>query len=107
MHDLPATPSWRDRIAGLFGAEVAGRLIEVEADDGEVSVHGYVGRPEDDVASGRLQHLFVGGRPFRDRSILHAVQEAYRGLLLSGRQPIAFLAFDLPPDAVDVNVHPA
>jgi DNA mismatch repair protein MutL len=107
VHDLPATTSWRDRIAGLFGAEVAGRLIEVEADDGEVSVHGYVGRPEDDVASGRLQHLFVGGRPFRDRSILHAVQEAYRGLLLSGRQPIAFLAFDLPPDAVDVNVHPA
>ena len=107
VHDLPATQSWRDRIAGLFGAEVAGRLIEVEADDGEVSVHGFVGRPEDDVASGRLQHLFVGGRPFRDRSILHAVQEAYRGLLLSGRQPIAFLAFDLPPDAVDVNVHPA
>ena len=107
VHDLPATESWRDRIAALFGPEVASRLIEVEADDGEVSVHGFVGRPEDDVASGRLQHLFVGGRPFRDRSILHAVQEAYRGLLLSGRQPIAFLAFDLPPDAVDVNVHPA
>jgi DNA mismatch repair protein MutL len=107
VHDLPVAGSWRERIAGLFGPDVAGRLIEVEADDGEVSVHGYVGRPEDDLASGRLQHLFVGGRPFRDRSILHAVQEAYRGLLLSGRQPIAFLAFDLPPDAVDVNVHPA
>lgn len=107
VHDLPAADSWRDRIAGLFGAELAGRLIEVEADDGEVSLHGFVGRPEDDVASGRLQHLFVGGRPFRDRAILHAVQEAYRGMLLSGRQPIFFLAFDLPPDAVDVNVHPA
>ena len=107
VHDLPAADSWRDRIAGLFGAELAGRLIEVESDDGEVSLHGFVGRPEDDVASGRLQHLFVGGRPFRDRSILHAVQEAYRGMLLSGRQPIVFLAFDLPPDAVDVNVHPA
>jgi DNA mismatch repair protein MutL len=107
VHDLPETEAWRDRIAALFGPDVASRLIEVEADDGEVSVHGFVGRPEDDVASGRLQHLFVGGRPFRDRSILHAVQEAYRGLLLTGRQPIAFLAFDLPPDAVDVNVHPA
>ncbi|MBM4010389.1 MAG: DNA mismatch repair endonuclease MutL [Planctomycetes bacterium] len=107
VHDLPATASWRDRIAALFGADLAARLIEVEADDGEISVHGFVGRPEDDVASGRLQHLFVGGRPFRDRSILHAVQEAYRGLLLGGRQPIAFLAFDLPPEAVDVNVHPA
>jgi len=107
VHDLPAAESWRDRIAGLFGADLAGRLIEVESDDGEISLHGFVGRPEDDVASGRLQHLFVGGRPFRDRSILHAVQEAYRGMLLSGRQPIVFLAFDLPPDAVDVNVHPA
>jgi DNA mismatch repair protein MutL len=106
-HDLPAAGSWRERIAGLFGHDLAERLLEVEADDGEIAVSGYVGRPEDDLASGRLQHLFVAGRPFRDRSILHAVQEAYRGLLLTGRQPIAFLRFDLPPDAVDVNVHPA
>jgi len=106
-YDLPPAATWRDRIAGLAGHEVAGRLLEVEADDGEIALSGYVGRPEDDVASGRLQHLFVAGRPFRDRSILHAIQEAYRGLLLSGRQPIVFLRFDLPPDAVDVNVHPA
>ena len=107
VHDLPATDTWRTRIADLFGPALGDRLIEVEADDGEVSVHGFVGRPEDDMASTRLQYLFVGGRPFRDRSILHAVQEAYRGLLLSGRQPIVFLSFDLPPEAVDVNVHPA
>lgn len=106
-HDLPAARDWRDRIAGLHGHDLADRLLEVEADDGEIAVSGFVGRPEDDMASGRLQHLFVAGRPFRDRAILHAVQEAYRGLLLSGRQPIAFLRFDLPPDAVDVNVHPA
>jgi DNA mismatch repair protein MutL len=107
VHDLPAASTWRERIAALFGHDLAERLLEVEADDGEIAVSGYVGRPEDDMASGRLQHLFVAGRPFRDRSILHAVQEAYRGLLLSGRQPIAFLRFDLPADAVDVNVHPA
>ena len=107
VHDLPAADSWRTRIADLFGTALVDRLIEVEADDGDVSLHGFVGRPEDDMASTRLQHLFVAVRPFRDRSILHAVQEGYRGLLLSGRQPIAFLRFDLPPDAVDVNVHPA
>jgi len=107
VHDLPAAASWRERIAGLFGHELADGLLEIEADDGDIGVSGYVGRPEHDMASGRLQHLFVAGRPFRDRSILHAVQEAYRGLLLSGRQPIAFLRFELPPDAVDVNVHPA
>lgn len=107
VHDLPAVLRWQDRIAGLFGHDLADRLLEVEADDGEIAVSGFVGRPEDDMASQRLQHLFVAGRPFRDRSILHAIQESYRGLLLSGRQPIAFLRFDLPPDAVDVNVHPA
>ncbi len=107
VHDLPTAASWRERIAGLFGHDLAEGLLEIEADDGEIGVSGYVGRPEHDMASGRLQHLFVAGRPFRDRSLLHAVQEAYRGLLLSGRQPIAFLRFDLPPDAVDVNVHPA
>ena len=107
VHDLPAAGTWRDRIAGLFGAAMAGRLLEVEADDGEVALHGFVGRPEDDMAGTRLQHLFVAGRPFRDRSILHAVQEAYRGLLLTGRQPIVFLRLDLPPEMVDVNVHPA
>lgn len=107
VHDLPAAAGWRERIGGLFGLELADRLLEIEADDGEIAVSGYVGRPEDDMASGRLQHLFVAGRPFRDRSIVHAIQEAYRGLLLSGRQPIAFLRFDLPAEAVDVNVHPA
>ena len=107
IHDLPATSSWRERIGGIFGGALAGKLIEVAGDDGDIAIHGLVGRPDDDMASGRLQHLFVAGRPFRDRSVLHAVQEAYRGLLLSGRQPIVFLRLDLPPDMVDVNVHPS
>jgi DNA mismatch repair protein MutL len=107
VHDLPATDSWRRRIADLYGEALGSRLLEVEAADGDIAVSGFVGRPEDDMAGTRLQHLFVAGRPFRDRSILHAVQEAYRGMLLSGRQPIVFLQFAIPPDAVDVNVHPA
>jgi DNA mismatch repair protein MutL len=107
IHDLPAVRSWRERIAGLFGASVADRLVDVTAEDGEIALRGLVGRPEDDMATNRLQYLFVAGRPFRDRSILHAVQEGYRGLLLTGRQPIAFLTFEMPAEMVDVNVHPA
>ena len=107
VHDLPPTDSWQRRISDLYGDALGARLLEVQASDGEISVSGFVGRPEDDMAGTRLQHLFVAGRPFRDRSILHAVQEGYRGMLLSGRQPIVFLQFDIPPDAVDVNVHPA
>ena len=107
VHELPVAATWRIRIGGLFGTALSDNLIEVEASDGEIALHGLVSRPENDMASSRMQHLFVSGRPFRDRSILHAVQEAYRGVLLSGRQPIVFLRFTLPADMVDVNVHPA
>ena len=53
-----------------------------------------------------MQYLFLNGRWIRDRVLGHAIQEAYRGLLMTGRYAIAILFLDLPPDAVDVNVHP-
>jgi len=107
VHELVATESWRQRIGDLFGRQLADRLLEATETDDDVKVTAVVGRPEDDLPSGRLQHFFVGCRPFRDRSILHAVQEGYRGRLLAGRQPIVFLRLDVPPLSVDVNVHPA
>jgi DNA mismatch repair protein MutL len=53
-----------------------------------------------------LQYLFVNGRWIRDRTLAAGIQEAYRGLLMTGRYAIAFLFVTLPPDQVDVNVHP-
>jgi len=53
-----------------------------------------------------MQYLFLNSRFIRDRSLQHALREAYRGLLLSGRFPIAFLNLAMPPEQVDVNVHP-
>ncbi|MDX1948338.1 MAG: DNA mismatch repair endonuclease MutL, partial [Pirellulaceae bacterium] len=52
------------------------------------------------------QYLFLNGRHIRDRALQHALGEAYRGLLLHGRFPIAFLRLEVPAEAVDVNVHP-
>src|SRR5262249_19223034 len=57
-------------------------------------------------ANQRMQFLFLNGRAIRDRSLQHALGEAYRGLLLTGRYPIAFLEIEMPPEQVDVNVHP-
>ena len=62
--------------------------------------------PSDSRANNRMQYLFLNGRHIRDRSLQHALGEAYRGLLLTGRFPIAFLRLEMPPDVVDVNVHP-
>jgi DNA mismatch repair protein MutL len=53
-----------------------------------------------------LQYLYINGRWIRDRSLAHAIQEAYRGLLMTGRYPVTILFIDMPPDEVDVNVHP-
>ena len=57
-------------------------------------------------ANNRMQYLFLNGRHIRDRSLQHALSEAYRGLLLTGRYPIGFLRLEIPADQVDVNVHP-
>jgi DNA mismatch repair protein MutL len=107
VYTLPAVSDWRERILAIYGHRLGDRLLATGSRDEPYAVEGFIGRPEADMASGRLQHLFLGGRPFRNRGLLHAVGEAYRGVMLSGRHPIVFLRLDLPPEAVDVNVHPA
>jgi DNA mismatch repair protein MutL len=106
LHDLPPCERWRDRVAALFGDQLAEGLIWVESDDTQARISGYVADPQFSRAANRMQYLFLNGRHIRDRSLQHALGEAYRGLLLTGRHPIVFLRLDLPPDAVDVNVHP-
>ena len=106
VHDLPPVESWRDRIAALFGGEVAESLIWVESQEGQVRLAGYVANPNQSRSNNKMQYLFLNGRHIRDRSLQHALGEAYRGLLLTGRYPVTFLRLELPPEQIDVNVHP-
>jgi DNA mismatch repair protein MutL len=106
LYDLPATDDWRLRIATFFGDDLAADLIEVASSDEGVYLRGYAASPSHSRANARLQYLFLNGRAIRDRSLQHALGEAYRGLLLTGRYPIAFLRIEMPSDLVDVNVHP-
>jgi DNA mismatch repair protein MutL len=106
MFELPGGEPWQERIARLFGREVADALIWVENADGPVRLSGYVGHPSQNRASNRMQYLFLNRRAIRDRSLQHALTEAYRGLLMTGRFPVAFLSLEMPPEQVDVNVHP-
>ncbi len=105
-HDLPAVDNWKDRIAHFYGRDLADGLIWVESQDEEVSLSGYVADPSFYRSNTRMQYLFLNNRHIRDRSLQHALGEAYRGLLLHGRYPIVFLKMDMPPEMVDVNVHP-
>ncbi|HOA51162.1 MAG: DNA mismatch repair endonuclease MutL [Thermogutta sp.] len=103
---LPATDNLLERIAALYGRELAEGLIPVSSEDGPVRLFGYVAHPRFARRHAKMQFLFLNGRPIRDRNLQHALNEAYRGLLTVDRQPIAFLTLEMPPELVDVNVHP-
>lgn len=107
VYDLPPVESWRQRIATFFGDDLAQGLISVESQNDEIRLSGYVANPSFSRGNNRMQYLFLNGRHIRDRSLQHALGEAYRGLLLTGRFPIAFLRLEVPPEIVDVNVHPS
>lgn len=107
VYDLPATNDRKERIGRVFGSDVAARLVEIESEYKNVKVTGFVGLPDLSRGSQSLQYIFLNGRHIRDRALQHALTEAYRGLLVSGRHPVAFLNIATPPDFVDVNVHPS
>jgi DNA mismatch repair protein MutL len=104
--DLPPSTDLRARIAAFFGEELASDLIAVHSATDGVTLSGYVANPMHNRSHARMQYLFLNGRAIRDRSLQHALCEAYRGLILTGRQPICFLRLEMPPALVDVNVHP-
>ncbi len=106
VHDLPPVTGIRERVAVFFGRELAESLLWVESRVESIDLWGYVGHPSQSRSSAKSQFLFVGGRYVRDRSLSHALSEAYRGLLMVGRLPVAFLHLGIPPEEVDVNVHP-
>ena len=123
--------SRRYRGGDLAGGEAAGeRLVETlgdgfaqqalrvdhavsarQAGDGSMvpalRVHGWIAQPAYSRASADQQYLYVNGRAVRDRSVAHAVKQAYADVLFHGRQPAYVLFLEIDPARVDVNVHPA
>ncbi|HVU87905.1 MAG TPA: DNA mismatch repair endonuclease MutL [Pirellulales bacterium] len=106
VYDLPPSQDWRERIGAFFGPELSDALIWIDSADQPIRLAGYVAHPSQSRGNTRMQYLFLNGRYVRDRALQHALAEAYRGLLLTGRYPISFLCFDMPAEMVDVNVHP-
>ena len=104
--DLPATNRLLDRLELFYGGDLTKDLIPLDARVGSARLWGYVAHPRQSKSTRKGQHLYLNGRWFQDRALQHALAEAYRGLLMTGRYPIAFLFFEADPDAADVNVHP-
>src|SRR4029078_360901 len=89
-----------------FGEEVGKKLVPVEGSQGPVRLTGLVAEPSVNRGNARVQYFFVNGRCVRDRTLGHALQEGMHGLLMVGRYALGFLYLEMPPELVDVNVHP-
>jgi DNA mismatch repair protein MutL len=91
----------------VLGEAFESNTIAVEAAAGMLRLSGWVIRPSAATGSRDSQHVFVNGRYVRDKLIVHALKEAYRDVLHHQLNPAYCLFIELPPDLVDVNVHPA
>jgi DNA mismatch repair protein MutL len=104
---LSLAPATRDgRVHDLLGPDFAAAALPVSAEAGALSLSGLAAQPAHTRPTGASQHLVVNRRPVQDRLLRTALHVAYRDLVAAGRHPAAALFLDLPPDAVDVNVHP-
>lgn len=103
---LPAVQSRSERIGRLFSPELGNSLIGVERDERGVQIEAYAAPPAHSRSNAQNQYTFVNGRYIRDRSLQHAMREAYRGLMEHNRHPVAFVFITIDPKLVDVNVHP-
>ncbi|NLT71699.1 MAG: DNA mismatch repair endonuclease MutL, partial [Verrucomicrobiaceae bacterium] len=105
---LPATTSLRERIGGLVGNDLAGRLLEIEPDTHKnITVRGFIGPPGMGRSDRRQQLSFLNGRPVEAAIISRGLREGYHTALMKGQYPVTFLFLETDPSAVDVNVHPA
>jgi len=102
---LPPVADAGQRLAPLLG-EKMGRLVPFVNGEPPWRLRGFVSPPDLSFRDRNHLYLFVNGRAVRDRLLLAALSEAWSGTFAKGSYPAAVLFLELPPEAVDVNVHP-
>ena len=95
------------RLAAILGSGFAENAIEVDQERDGVRLSGFAGLPTFHRGNAAHQHLFVNGRPVRDRLLAGALRAAYADVLARDRHAVAALYIDVEPTQVDANVHPA
>jgi DNA mismatch repair protein MutL len=104
---VPPDQSPTERLAAVWGRDIAGTLVPVCYAAGAFRVEGFVQRPGDAQPTGRRTQLFVNGRPFKDPFLIRAAEAGYRSAIHPGDRPSIYLRIEVAPEEVDVNVHPA
>ena len=104
VHDVQAGI---ERIVQVLGPDFAKQCLPVEVNRDGMRLSGWVGLPTASRSSADQQYFFVNGRAVRDKTVAHAVKQAYADVLYHGRFPAYVLFLEMDPRRVDVNVHPA
>ena len=104
---VPPGQALDERLAAVWGTELAGTLVPVSYAVGAFRVTGFAQRPGDAKPTGRRTQLFVNGRPFKDPFLVRAGEAGYRSAIHPGDRPSLLLNVEVAPADVDVNVHPA
>jgi DNA mismatch repair protein MutL len=100
------SPDLLNAIVSVYGRDVAKDVLPIEQITPTVTVKGFISRPSLTRANRSHQTFFVNKRLVRHKILTHALDEGFRGLVATGRYPIAIIMVDMPADLVDVNVHP-
>ncbi|WP_193367267.1 DNA mismatch repair endonuclease MutL [Pelagibius marinus] len=95
------------RLSALMGRDFADNALAIDAEREGLRLTGYVGLPTLNRGNAQHQYLFVNGRPVRDKLLYGALRGAYQDFLARDRHPLVALFLEVPPEQVDVNVHPA
>ncbi|NNF07502.1 MAG: DNA mismatch repair endonuclease MutL [Candidatus Eisenbacteria bacterium] len=103
---FPAAPDLASRAAQILGAKRLDRMFPVEIEEADLALEGFLGAPEDSRARSGHQIFLVNGRWVTSPLLRQVVRQAYSDLIPPGRHPEALLSLRLPPEDVDVNVHP-
>lgn len=103
----PGDGQLRSAAYAVLGREFARDLLPLDGDGSVYKVTGLVTPPRACRASRSAQHFYVNGRYVKNRTMMAALENAYKGTLMQGKYPGAILRVDMPADLVDVNVHPA
>ncbi len=96
-----------DRVGKVLGVEIFSQMKHIRVDRGSYGVSGYISMPGLTRGNRSQQFIFVNRRLIKDKLINHAVGQAYQSLIPGNRFPILVLFIELPPEEVDINVHPA
>ncbi len=96
----------REILAHLFGADIARQMLEVLATENEIRISGFISPTSITRSNRRDITFFVNGRPVQDSTLISAMLKGYHTYLMVGRYPIGIFFIEMPPEAVDVNVHP-